>query len=62
MSIIVIVAKVFLSIFLLGFIIGGVSKLSTSHQNPDINPKIEYFVGSFGLVVGLLGIYITWFN
>ena len=62
MSMLMIIAKIFLSIFLLGFIIGGVVKLSSAHRNPDINPKIEYFVGALGLVSGLLGIYFTWFN
>lgn len=57
-----IIGKIFLSVFLLGFVIGGVVKLSSSHRNPDINPKIEYFVGALGLVSGLLGMFFTWSN
>ena len=57
-----IIGKIFLTIFLLGFIIGGAVKLSPAHRNPDINPKIEYFVGALGLVSGLIGIFFTWFN
>lgn len=56
------IGKIFLSVFMLGFIIGGAVKLSPAHRNPDINPKIEYLVGAFGLVSGLLGIYFLWLH
>jgi len=62
MSIFIIILKVFVSLFLLGMLIGGVVRASPDHRNPDINPKVEYVVGAFGLIVGVLGFYYLWFD
>lgn len=61
MTILITILKIILSIFLVGALIAGIVKLSPFRLNPNMSPKVEYFVGAFGLVAGLLGIYFTWF-
>jgi hypothetical protein len=62
MSVIILIAKVLLSIFLTGFFIGGIVKLSPAHRNPDTTPAIEKSIGVIGISIGLAGLYFTWFN
>jgi len=62
MTIIFIIAKIFLSLFLIGILISGLTKLSPSHRNPEINPEIEKGMGVIGLCIGLIGLYFTWFD
>jgi cytochrome c biogenesis protein CcdA len=61
MSVMIMIAKVIVSFFMAGLLIGGFVKLSPAHRNPAIRPVIEISVGIFGLGMGLLGLYVTWF-
>jgi hypothetical protein len=61
MSVLIIIAKIIISFFMAGLLLGGFVKLSPAHRNPDIKPAIEISVGIFGLGMGLLGLYFTWF-
>ena len=62
MTAVFIVVKIFLSLFLLGILIGGLIKLSPAHRNSERHPGVEKWVGIIGLCFGLAGLYITWFN
>lgn len=52
--------KIFISIFFVGILIGGIVKLSPSHRNPEISKNVENLVGVFGLILGLAALYFTW--
>ncbi len=61
MTILIIILKVLGSFFFVGFLIGGLVKLSPAHRNPDISPVIEHLVGVLGLGLGISGLYYMWF-
>lgn len=60
MSWLIIIAKVWLSGLFVGFFLGGVQRASPRGHNPEINPKIEYFVGALGVIIGVVGMVYIW--
>jgi len=60
MTVLIIIAKLFISVFLAGILISGLVKLSPAHRNPDINPRVEFIVGLLGLGFSMCGLYFTW--
>jgi len=62
MTILLILGKVIASFFLVGLAIGGLTKLSPAHRNPDASPVVEHLVGAMGLGLGLYGFYYLWFS
>lgn len=57
---IVFILKLLGSLLLAGFLIGGLTKLSPAHRNPEASPVAETVAGIIGLGVGIGGLYYLW--
>jgi hypothetical protein len=60
MTVLIIIAKVFLSVLLAGLVLGGVFNV-LKPSNPAINDVIQRVAGILSLGLGLAGLYFTWF-
>ena len=61
MSALIIVLKIIVTIFLIGRLLGALTKFLPAHRNPDMSPAIEFVVGLLMLALVLYGFYYTWF-
>ena len=59
MSVLIIIAKIFLTVLLSGFLISGLFNL-VKPGNPDLNPVIQRITGILVISMGLAGLYFTW--
>ena len=60
MSIIITLAKVFASIFLVAFFIAGIFKADSSTHNPERRAIAEYMAGFLISVFSLASLYYFW--
>ncbi len=59
-SIVVTLAKVLASIFLVAFFIAGIFKANPRTHNPERRPMAEYMAGFLISVFSLAGLYYLW--
>ena len=62
MTALIIIVKIIITIFLIGTLLGALSKFSPSFRNQDMSPAIEYFVGGLGVVLSVCGLFYCWFS
>lgn len=60
MSILIVIAKVLCSIFLVAFFIAGVFKVNPRTHNPERRPMAEYMTGFIICMFSLIGLYYLW--
>lgn len=61
MEILIAIVKIIATLFLIGGLLGSVTKLIPAFRNPNINPALEFIAGGIMLSVVLYGFYYTWF-
>jgi len=61
-DIIIFIAKVLASIFLVAFFIAGIFKANPHTHNPEIGPIAEYSTGFLICAASLVGIYFLWID
>ncbi len=60
MEVVIFIVKIIVTIFLIGGLLGSLTKLSPGFRNQNMNPAIEYIAGGIMLLLVLYGFYYTW--
>lgn len=61
MEILVFIVKITVTLFLIGGLLGSLTKFIPAFRNPNTNPTIDYIAGGIMLSIVLYGFYYTWF-
>lgn len=62
MTALIIIVKIIITIFLIGALLGALTKFSPSFRNQAMSQVIEYFVGGLGVVLSVWGLFYCWFS